>query len=66
MSKYQLHQPANQKEIERRMINDRINQLSEKQWSLSGEDFKRCKLTIDYNKRLLDNPNATVRLNARR
>ena len=66
MSKYQLHQPANQKEVERNFIQARIDLLSEKQWSLSGEDFKRYKLTIDYNQRLLDNPNATVSLRASR
>lgn len=63
MSKYQLIVPDNQKAIEARFINERIDQLSEQQWSLTGEDHRRCKLTIDYNRRLLKDRNATVDLN---
>ncbi len=61
MSKYQPHQLANQKAVEKQFINERINLLSEKQWQLSGDDLRRCRISIDYNRRLLDDRNATVR-----
>lgn len=64
MSKYQLTVPDNQKAIEEKWINERIDQLTEKQWSLTGDDFRRCRISIDYNRRLLDDRNATVTFKA--
>lgn len=61
MSRYQLHKPPNQKDMEKRVIQQRIDQLTEKQWSLTGHDYRRCKLSIEYNRQLLEDPNATVR-----
>uniref|UniRef100_UPI0021496F03 hypothetical protein n=1 Tax=Endozoicomonas sp. ONNA2 TaxID=2828741 RepID=UPI0021496F03 len=60
MSLYQLNKPLNQKTVEQRFIRERIDLLSERQWQLTGDDYRRCKISIDYNRRLLDDPTATV------
>lgn len=60
MSLYQLNKPSNQTTVEQRFIRERIDLLSERQWQLTGDDFRRCQISIDYNRRLLDDRSATV------
>ena len=60
MRQYQLNQPSNQKVVEDHFIHERIDLLSERQWQLTGDDFRRCQISIDYNRRLLDDRSATV------
>lgn len=64
MSQYQLNQPFNQKAVEDHFIHERLDLLSERQWQLTGDDFRRCKTSIDYNRRLLDDRSATVTFTA--
>lgn len=66
MYSYSLLTPENQRKVDRQFIRERIDQLTEKLWVLTGDDYRRCKLTLDYNKRLLKNPKARVDLNAGR
>ncbi len=60
MSLYQQNKPSNQTKIEEQLIRERIDLLSERQWQLTGDDFRRCKISIDYNLRMLDDTTATV------
>ena len=64
MPDYRLLRSPASLDMVQRMIQARIDQLTEKQWSLTGDDYRRCKITLDYNRRLLKDPNATVRFDA--
>lgn len=64
MSKYNLYMPVNKEQLEKRLISERITLLMDYQTTLTGDDFRRCKKTIDYNRKLLNDPKATF--NARR
>ncbi|WP_257294471.1 hypothetical protein [Endozoicomonas sp. YOMI1] len=60
MSLYQQNKPSNQTKVEEQLIRERIGLLSERQWQLTADDFRRCKISIDYNLRLLDDTTATM------
>ena len=64
LDSYNLTIPDNKASREWQFIKDRICLLELRLRHLNGNDRRRAMATIDYNKRLLDDQQATVNLRA--